>query len=131
MKVLKWIAVFPVSIIAMILANIIWRFLYSITAFRYIDPDSWLNLIFVDIMSSAIASASFVYAGTFIAPNYKKETALVLTILISTISGASLFIVNFMTAEYFSNIGIVAGIIGAVVCYIEIQRTEKEKEDES
>jgi len=130
MKVLKWIAVFPVSIIAMILANIIWRFLYSITAFRYIDPDSWLNLIFVDIMSSAIASASFVYAGTFIAPNYKKETALVLTILISMISGASLFIVNVMTAEYFSNIGIVAGIIGAVICYFEIQRTEKEKENE-
>lgn len=128
MKVLKWIAVFPVSIIAMILANIIWRFLYSITAFRYIDPDSWLNLIFVDIMSSAIASASFVYAGTFIAPNYKKETALVLTILISIISGASLFIVNVMTEEYFSNIGIVAGIIGAVVCYYEIQRTEKENE---
>lgn len=130
MKLLKWIAVFPVSIIAMILANIIWRFLYSITAFRYIDPDSWLNLIFVDIMSSAIASASFVYAGTFIAPNYKKETALVLTILISMISGASLFIVNVMTAEYFSNIGIVAGIIGAVICYFEIQRTEKEKENE-
>jgi len=130
MKVLKWIAVFPVSIIAMIMANIIWRFLYSITAFRYIDPDSWLNLILVDIMSSLISTAAFVYFGTMIAPNNKKETALILTILISMISGASLFIVNVMTAEYFSNIGIIAGIVGAIICYFEIQRTEKQKEYE-
>ena len=46
------------------------------------------------------------------------------------ISGISLFIVNVMTAEYFSNIGIVAGIVGAVACYFEVQRTEKEKESE-
>ncbi len=127
MKALKWIAVLPGSLLAFILANFIWRLLHSITASRYIDPDSWLNIIFVDIMSSAISAAAFVYAGAYIAPNHKKETALILTILISMISGASLFIVNVMTAEYFSNIGIVAGIIGAIVCYFEIQRTEKEK----
>ena len=130
MKALKWIAVLPATVLALILANLIWRLLHSITASRYIDPDSCLNLIFVDIMSSAIATAAFVYAGAFIAPNYKKETALILTILISMISGASLFIVNVMTAEYFSNIGIVAGIVGAVACYIEVQRAEKEKENE-
>ncbi len=127
MKALKWIAVLPTSLLAFILANFIWRLLHSITASRYIDPDSWLNIIFVDIMSSAISAAAFVYAGAYIVPNYKKETALILTILISMISGASLFVVNVMTAEYFSNIGIIAGIIGAIVCYFEIQRTEKEK----
>uniref|UniRef100_UPI0040489416 hypothetical protein n=2 Tax=Roseivirga sp. TaxID=1964215 RepID=UPI0040489416 len=127
MKALKWIAVLPASLLALILSNLIWRLLHSLTASRYIDTDSWLNLIFVDIMSSALASAAFIYAGTFIAPNYKKETALVLTILISMISGASLFIVNVMTAEYFSNVGIIAGIVGAVACYFEIQQSEKEK----
>jgi hypothetical protein len=35
-----------------------------------------------------------------------------------------------MTAEYFSNIGIIAGIVGAVACYFEIQRFEKKKENE-
>lgn len=127
MKALKWIAVLPASVLALILANLVWRLLHSLTASSYIDPTSLLNLIFVDIMSSAIASAAFVYAGAFIAPNYKKETALVLTVIISLISGASLLIVNVMTAEYYSNIGIIAGIVGAVVCYFEIQRTEKEK----
>ena len=121
MKALKWIAVFPASLLAFVLSNFIWRLLHSLTASRY---------IFVDIMSSAISAAAFVYAGAYIAPNYKKETALILTILISLISGASLFIVNVMTAEYFSNIGIIAGIIGAIVCYFAIQRTEKEKEYE-
>ncbi len=130
MKALKWIAVFPVSLLAFILANFIWRLLHSITASRYIDSDSWLNIIFVDIMSSAISAAAFVYAGAYIAPYHKKEIALILTILISMLSGASLFIVNVMTAEYISNIGIIAGIIGAIVCYFEIQRTEKEKEYE-
>lgn len=130
MRALKWLAVLPASILAFVLANFIWRLLHSLTASRYIDTDSWLNLIFVDIMSSAIAAAAFVYAGAFIAPNFKKETALVLTILISIISGASLFIVNVMTAEYFSNIGIVAGIVGAIACYFEVQRAEKDKENE-
>ena len=130
MKALKWIAVIPVSVLALILANLIWRLLHSLTASRYIDPDSWVNLVFADIMSSAIAAAAFVYAGAFMAPNYKKETALVLTILISVISGASLFITNVITADYFANIGIAAGIVGAVACYYEIQRTEKEKECE-
>lgn len=130
MKALKWIAILPASVLALILTNLIWRLLHSLTASRYIDQDSWLNLIFVDIMSSAISAAAFVYSGAFIAPDYKKETALVLTILISMISGASLFIVNVMTAEYFSNIGILAGIVGAIVCYFEIQRTEKAKENE-
>lgn len=130
MKVLKWIAVLPASIVAMILANIIWRFLYSITTFRYIDSDSWLNSIFVDITSSLISTVAFVYFGTLIAPNNKKEAALILTILISMISGASLFVVNVLTAEYFSNIEIIAQIVGAIIGYFEIQRTEKQKEYE-
>lgn len=126
MKALKWLAVLPASLLANISMYFIWRFLYLMV----IDPSSRFNSIYIDILSSSIAGAAFVYAGTYIAPNYKKETALVLTILISMISGASIFIVNVIIADYFSNIGIIAGIVGAVACYFEIQRSEKEKEKE-
>jgi len=131
MKVLKWIAVLPASLLAFVLSNLIYRFLHKITAFEYIDVHSWSNLVFVDIISSAISSAAFVYAGTFIAPTYKKETALILTVLISMMSGASLFIVNVITAKYFSNIGIISGIVGAIICYFEILRKEKKKLNEN
>ena len=106
MKILKWLAVLPVSILSSILINIIWRFLHSLTASRYIDPDSILNFIFIDIMSSAISAAAFVYTGYYIAPTLKKEVALILMILLYILSGASLFIVNVLTTEYFSNLGI-------------------------
>ena len=82
MKALKWIAVLPSSIITLFLANAIWRVLHSMTTIQFLDPDSWLNLIIVEFMSSLISAASFVYVGALIAPSYKKETAIVLTILI-------------------------------------------------
>jgi len=51
--------------------------------------------------------------------------------LISMMSGASLFIVNVITAKYFSNIGIISGIVGAIICYFEILRKEKKKLNEN
>lgn len=124
MKTLKWIAVLPSSIIALFLANIVYRIGHYLTASRVLPPDSWSNIILVSILSSMFSSAIFVYVGTYIAPSYKKETALVLTVLICIVGGASLFIVNFISIEYISNIGIIAGIVGAVLSYIGILQSE-------
>lgn len=129
MNILRWIGVIPGSLIAFLTADVIWRIINSFTTIRYFDSDSWIYLIFVEIMSSAVAGASFIYAGTYIAPNFKKETALILTIIFSMLSGALLFITNFMTGENFPNIAIIAGVIGAIACYFEILNSENKKED--
>ena len=124
--ILKWIGVLPIAILALILSNALWRILHGLTASRYIEPDSWLNIIFVEVMSAALSSAAFIYAGTWIAPKYKKETALILLIILSMLFGALLLAANFLKGDYFSNIGLISGIIGAVMCFFEIQNKEKE-----
>lgn len=126
MKALRWILVLPFSLLSFFVANVLWQWLYSITASRYLDPNSMLNLIIVDIMSSAISTAAFVYIGALIAPSYKKITALILATLAITLLLISLFVVNVLTAEYISNFGLIAGMVGALVCYNEIQE-KKEK----
>jgi hypothetical protein len=124
--ILKWIGVLPVAIIALIVSNALWRILHGITSSSYIEPDSWMNIILVEVMSAGISSASFIYAGTWLAPKYKKETALVLFIILIMTVGASFFAANFLTGDYFSNIGLISGIIGAAACYIDIQNDVQE-----
>jgi hypothetical protein len=128
MKVLKWIAVLPVSVLAYALATLIWQVLPLLTAPMHGDPNPLINFIHTNVITPAIAAAAFVCAGTFIAPNYKKATALILTILICMIAGASLFVVNAITEKYLSNIEIVAEIVGSVICCLGIQQIEKEGE---
>jgi len=123
-NILKWIGVLPFAFIALIFSNTLWRILHGIIGSRYIDPDSWWNTLFVEIMSAAVSSAIFIYAGTWLAPKYKKKTALILLIILSTLIGISFVLANFFTGDYFSNIALISGIIGAVVCFLEIQDTE-------
>lgn len=125
--ILRWIALLPASILGMMLSFLLWRILHNITAARYIDTDSWLNFIFVEIMSNIIAGAAFVYIGFKVAPSDKKTVAIILTGLLLVVSGSSLFIVNFMTGEYFSNIGIICGNIGSIVCCVSICKGEMDE----
>jgi hypothetical protein len=125
MKVLKWIAVFPVSLLAYALVTLVFSLLPSLSGY---DPNPLIYFVHTNVITPAIAAAAFVCAGTFIAPNYKKGTALILTILLCMIAGASLFVVNVITEKYFSNIEIVAEIVGAIICCLGIQQFEEEKE---
>ena len=126
---LLWIAVFPASLAGMILSFGLWRIFHNLTASRYIDTNSWLNILFVEIMSNIIASAVFVFVGYKVAPNNQKIVAIILTALLIIVAGSSLFIVNFMTKEYFTNIGIMAGIFGSIVCCVSIYKGEFDKKE--
>jgi len=128
-NILLWISVLPASLASMILAFGLWRIIHNLTASGYIDTNSWLNILFVEIMSNLIASAAFVLVGSEIAPNNKKIVAVVLTTLLILVSGSSLFIINFITKEYFTNLGIIAGIVGAIVCCISIYEGEFDKNE--
>ncbi|MBN8577400.1 MAG: hypothetical protein J0L66_10690 [Cytophagales bacterium] len=122
--VILWVSVLPAAILGMMLAYGLWRILHYISAARFIDTDSWLNTVFTDIMSNFIAGAAFVYIGSRVAPTDRKIVAIVLTGLLLVVSGSSLFIVNFMTKDYASNVGIICGNIGSIICCMSIYKGE-------
>jgi uncharacterized membrane protein len=130
MKVLKWVGVLPISVLAMVLASIIWNLLFKLSTLLYFADESWISLIFSEIMSSLVGVAAFIYSGVTVAPSHKKETALVLTVLISLFCGASLLFINLISREYFHNLSVISVLIGAVVCYLEIVKKEKMKGSE-
>jgi hypothetical protein len=120
MKAIKWIAVLPLSIAALFTANIVWVLVYRFSFHYYGEPDSWVNLIFAEIMSSLVSGAAFIYSGVSIAPSYKKEVAFFLTVFISVITGMTFFFVD----SYISNVGLLALLIGAVVSCLDVNKKE-------
>jgi uncharacterized membrane protein YjjP (DUF1212 family) len=123
-NILLWISVLPASIASMMLSFVLYRLIFLISASRYIDTNSWLSIFFLEIMSNAIAGAVFVIVGYKIAPNNQKVTAIILTALLLLVSGSSFFIVNFMQKEYFSNIAILAEVVGSIICCVSIYKGE-------
>ncbi|MBU1180314.1 hypothetical protein KJ885_05200 [Patescibacteria group bacterium] len=124
---LLWITVIPASLAGMILASLLWRIIHILTTARYLDLNSWFNIIMVEVVSNIIAGAVFVFIGYKIAPNNKKTVAIILVALLIVLAGSSFFIVNFITKEYFTNIGIISAIFGSIVCYISIYKGEFDK----
>lgn len=82
---LRWIAVLPSSMLGSVLAYIIpaifnWYtkdYLPGFTFFAHLDD------IVNSVISGFLAGCFFVIAGCIVAPSHKKETALVLTVLLS------------------------------------------------
>ena len=123
-NLIRWIAVLPLSFLGLILSFALWKIIHNITSYGYIDPNSWLNIFFIEIMSNLISGAAFVYIGFKVAPTHQKIVAAVLTFLLVSISLISLFIVNFIEKDYFSNIGIISGIVGSIACCISVFKNE-------
>lgn len=123
-NLMRWILVLPLSFLGFILSFGLWKIIHNITAYGYIDPNSWLNIFYIEIVSNFIAEAVFVYIGFKVAPTHQKITAIVLTILLFLISAISLFIVNFITKDHFSSIGIISGIVGSIACCISVLKGE-------
>lgn len=104
----------PLSIAALFISYILLRIGNNFTVSRVLSPNSWSHYLLVTIITNLFSAGFFVYVGTYIAPSYNRETAIVLTTLLCIVAGASLFIVNFINKAYISNVGIIAGIVGAV-----------------
>jgi hypothetical protein len=123
-NILRWISILPLSFLGMFLSYALSKIINTLTTSRYIDPDSWLNIIFIEIISNLLSGAAFVFIGFKVAPNKQKIVAIILTILYFLISCISIYITNFITKEYLDNIGLISGIIGSIACYISIHKEE-------
>jgi hypothetical protein len=84
--VLRWILFLPGAFLA---AYLIW--LIIVFAFSRGDPDWILSKVFIEVVGHGAMGVAFVYAGSRIAPGYRKIVAYLLTTLAILFAGFSLF----------------------------------------
>lgn len=128
MKYFRWAAVLPAAIVALFISSILVYAIIKLSTFMYNDIPI-LDKILHDVLKNGIASYYFVVIGSMVAPSHKVTTALILTVIFSTICGASLFIANFITKDYYSNLAVISGIAGAIIGYIYISKSTEEVTD--
>lgn len=87
-QILRWILVLPASVLAAFL--VYWVNVNALSQF-YVNTGSETGTPFlIDICATVLSSGAFVSTGTSIAPKYRKETAIVLAVLISILCGISI-----------------------------------------
>lgn len=124
LNALRWIAVLPASILGSVLAYII-AVIFSWVTTNYLQERTILDDIVNFGISGFAAGAAFVIAGCFVAPSRKKETALVLTVLLSigcVISTAASFFANGLSWEFGKTaIGFALRIVAAILVFYEYE----------
>lgn len=117
----RWIAVLPASVGACILAYLVFKFFGLLTAhFGDQDDKPFLMNYSVPALASGFGGYSFVYAGAYVAPVYKKITATILLVISAALAGIGIFVVIALahpTALITSIIESLAQLIGAFVAF--------------
>ena len=88
-KVLRWIAVLPASAAAAFIANALVVVGNKMSSFIW-GGTSFFSELFIFVVGAGVTGSGFINAGYYVAPNHKKQTALVLCAVLSVICGASL-----------------------------------------
>ncbi|WP_037319439.1 hypothetical protein [Salegentibacter sp. Hel_I_6] len=110
---LRWLGVLPGSIIGFLLATMITWGLFNIIIFTTGDY-AILKLICYDIIGSGYTGIAFVATGFFIAPSFKKEVSIILTLLFAIAMSLSVFLATYVTYDNLSIIMAISAIVGAV-----------------
>ena len=117
MKVLKWIAVLPVSILALFLASIFLKLTMNLSG---VETDSITSQCFIGFA----CGIAFIYAGVSIAPSHKVKVGLILMIIGIVLSIVNLYIINFIYFTYKDNFREIFAIIGAITTYIVVKESK-------
>jgi hypothetical protein len=79
---LRWIAVLPGSVIAAWLGWLVSNIASRISLLTVgVSPDSFVGRLSIEMTSSAVLGAAFIYAGCYIAPAHQQRIALSLAAL--------------------------------------------------
>jgi len=114
MKVIRWIAVLPASILALFLVSIFLKFSMS---FSGLETDSIISQCFIGVA----CGVAFIYAGVSVAPSHKVKVAFSLMIIGVLLSLVSLYAVNFVYFTYKDNFREVFAIIGSITTYVGVK----------
>lgn len=86
---LRWIAVLPAALAASIIALFPLHFVLYFTLRNWIEPVPELP---ERLLTPFVVAIVFIWIGTYIAPDFKKETAIVLFSILLFISGGLIFL---------------------------------------
>lgn len=117
--VLRWVSVLPAAVIAYLLSYWLLLILNWLSVRLYFSSDSdggWMSLYVWPVIAYGVAGYYFVSFGSYAAPSNKNTVKLILMILATLISGASLVWLIRMQ-QYGEIVGAIAQIVGAVIAF--------------
>lgn len=86
--VLRWMAFLPGAFLAALLASAVMRLVNRLSMFLSgMNPDGFLNKLWLEVLATALMGAAFVYAGSRIAPMHRKPVGYTLTLIIILLAG--------------------------------------------
>lgn len=114
---LRWLGVLPVAIIAYLIAYNLLRLLSLLgNLLEGNSPNGWYNLYIVPVIAAGVAGYAYINSGVSIAPLYKKETGLILVVLMALITGAALLI-ELGHTRIMGILELSASLVGTVIGY--------------
>ena len=86
--ILRWIAFLPGASAAALLVSVAMQLINRILMFlNGMNPDGFLNKLWLDVVSSGLMGVAFVYVGARIVPAHRKPVGYILAVTIILIAG--------------------------------------------
>ena len=121
---LRWIAVLPISATAYIASYFLLRLLSIVQMLFNSDGGTWYIKYVVPILASGFSGYAYILAGSSMAPNFKKNTALSLLLLMTLVIGAAIFS-SILLKKYMGVIEGVGTVVGMMICFFELKEKNK------
>lgn len=119
--VLRWLTFLPGALLAALLVSAVMRLLNHLSMFLSgMNPDGFLNKLWLEVIASALMGAAFVYAGSRIAPMYRKSVGYTLTVTIILLAGFLAF-PAIIQQNWWALIGCIAMAVEALSSRIQLQ----------
>ncbi len=122
LQVIRWIGTVPAAVVGSVLAYWIGRLIMWLGSSRFGD-ETWFEFFFKEIFSSGLMGAAFVYCAAFLAPKFKRQTAVTFAGILLCLS-AALFYAAIMTSLYMSMLSIVCMNVGSIITAVATYNEE-------
>lgn len=116
---LRWIVLLPGAAIGSWLAYAGLKLLIAFGDIFIGQSDGILTIFYNEFLASCALGAAFIYTGSYIAPIYKRYTALAMIGVLLMLMGA-IILLSFWSSEYFTLWAVFGNIVGAAFMTISI-----------
>lgn len=121
-NILLWVAVLPSAFASLYISSILFGLLCNLENLWW-GTENGIAAVFTDYVltpfqKNTASSFIFVVVAYLIAPKFKVDVSMVAMIIICCIASVSLFIVNFISKDYYFNINLFFSILGGVFGYL-------------
>ncbi len=118
MKLLRWIAILPVAILAYSISIIFTNLIHLLSVFFGINElNSWIS----ELYSSGLAAALFVIIGTACAPKFTKSVAAILSSIMILLTLLTFSLDAFDNIQSLTIFNLIGTFIGAISGFVYIK----------